>query len=128
MILSFKQCFVPAVVAGTKPHTIRRGTRWRVGMSIQFYKDARQKTMEKIRSNAVALVVQEIKVTRPERYLGPPREPVILIDGRQLTPLESQELARRDGFDDLDGLLSFLSNGYGFPFTGQLIGWTDLRY
>jgi len=128
MILGFKSAFVPAVVAGTKPHTIRRGTRWRVGMSIQFYQNARQKTMAKIRPNAVATVVQKIEVTRPERFLGPPREPVILIDDRQLTPLECQELARRDGFDDLDELLRFLSNGYGFPFTGQLIGWTDLRY
>jgi hypothetical protein len=128
MILGFKAEFVPAVVAGTKPHTIRKGKRWRVGQSIQFYQDARQKTMLKIRPDAVATVVQEIIITRPERYLGPPREPVITIDGRQLTPLECQELARRDGFDDLDGLLRFITQAYFLPFTGQLIGWTDLRY
>lgn len=128
MILGFKTAFVSAVAAGTKPHTIRQGKRWKEGMSIQFYKDVRQPTMEKIRPNGVALVVQEIRVFRLERYLGPPRPPVIAIDGRQLTPLECQELAKRDGFDDLDGLLNFLSNGYGFPFSGQLIGWTDLRY
>ena len=31
MILGFNDRFVPAVADGTKPHSIRKGTRWRVG-------------------------------------------------------------------------------------------------
>jgi hypothetical protein len=128
MILGFKNTFVPAIVAGTKLHTIRRGKNWREGMSIQFYQNARQKTMKKFREDGKALVVQVIKVSRPERYLGPPREPVIIVDGRQLTPLECHELAHRDGFADLDELLRFICQLHSLPFEGQLIHWTDLRY
>ncbi|WP_151087364.1 hypothetical protein [Hymenobacter baengnokdamensis] len=131
MILSFKQVFVPAVVAGTKPHTIRAGRRWRVGMSIQFYQDSRQKTMVKFRPDAVATVVQEVAIQRTRLANGkwaPRDELAVFVDNRQLTPLECQELARRDGFDDFAQLLEFFANSHGFPFTGQLIGWTDLRY
>jgi hypothetical protein len=128
MILGFKETFVPAVADGTKPHTIRRGQNWRAGMSIQFYRNVRQASMAKIRPDAVAVSVQEIKVVRPERYLGAPIEPTISVDGRQLTPLECQELARRDGFADLDELLRFICQLHSLPFTGQLIHWTDLRY
>jgi hypothetical protein len=133
MILGFKTQFAPAVAAGTKPHSIRQGSRWRVGMSIQFYQNVRQKSQVKIRPDAVATVVQTITIAHPgERFLGPARQPTITIDGRQLTPLECQELARRDGFDDFALLLRFFkeNHGLGFkkPFTGQLVGWTDLRY
>lgn len=128
MILSFQETFVPAVVAGTKPHTIRAGQRWREGMSIQFYQNARQKSMAKIRPNDVARVVQEIKVEQPERYLGPPKQPIISIDGRQLTAIECTTLAHSDGFDSVEELVRFLAMLHSLPFTGQLIGWTDLRY
>jgi hypothetical protein len=128
MILGFKDTFVSAVADGTKPHTIRSGNRWKVGQSIQFYRNVRQSSMTKIRPNGVAKVVQAIKIERPERFLGPPREPRVFIDGRQLTPLECQELSRRDGFQDFDELLRFISQMHGFPFIGQLVCWTDLRY
>lgn len=138
MTLGFKDTFVPAVVAGTKPHTIRAGERWRVGMSIQFYRRARQRDMAKIRPDAVATVVQQICVTHAGALdpLGPmpayhERYIILIGEGRDrhvLTPLECQELARRDGFDDLDGLLRFIADMHGIPFTGQLVGWTDLKY
>jgi len=122
MILGFKDTFVPAVVAGTKPHSIRSGNRWRVGMSIQFYRNVRQASMTKIRENGVAKVVQKIEILRYQHGCE------IIIDDRMLTPLECQELARRDGFQDLDELLRFISEMHGLPFTGQLVCWTDLKY
>ena len=132
MILGFKQCFVPAVVAGTKPHTIRVGQRWRAGMSIQFYQDARQKTMLKFRPDAVATSVQQVRVDRESAtYLNQVRTivwPGIFIDGRELKPVECMMLAQNDGFDTVQELIQFLDNAHGLPFTGQLIHWTDLRY
>lgn len=131
MILGFKDTFVPAVVAGTKPHTIRSGQRWRVGMGIQFYRNVRQRDMTKIRPDAVVKVVQEVKagiawVFSNQKPMK--REYAMWVDGRVLTPLECQELARRDGFQDFAELLKFLDQTHGLPFTGQLVGWTDLRY
>lgn len=136
MILSFKQCFVPAVVAGTKPHTIRAGKRWREGMSIQFYQDARQKTMLKFRSDAVATSVQQIcfafrGVVDPLAEPPATRTIVLIGEGRSqrlLTDQEVEELARRDGFENSRELEQFVSQLHGLPFIGQLIHWTDLRY
>jgi hypothetical protein len=129
MILSFRQCFVPAVVAGTKPHTIRAGRRWRKGMSIQFYQDARQKTMLKFRPDAVATAVQEITMKHGFRVQKDDLQwPIITIDGRALAPHEMQQLAQRDGFPHCEALAKFIDNAHGLPFTGQLIHWTDLRY
>ncbi len=124
MTLGFHTDFVPAVIAGTKPHTIRLRERWRVGMSIQFYQHARQKTMAKFRPDAVALVVQEISIRVPRKGA----QPVIIVDKRTLTPLECQELSRRDGFEDFKELLDWFAAHGGLPFNGQLIGWTSLRY
>lgn len=131
MILSFKRDFVPAVVAGTKPHTIRVGQRWKVGQSIQFYQDARQKSMAKFRPDGEALVVQAVKIER--KHTNRRVQPVmvfdqIAIDGRILTALECETLAHSDGFDSADEMIAFFKKTHGLPFQGQLIHWTDLRY
>jgi len=128
MILGFKDRFVAAVTDGTKPHTIRAGSKWRQGMSIQFYENVRQASMRKFRPDAVATVVQAIHVVKPERYLGPPKPPIITIDGRQLSAIECTTLAHSDGFDSVEDLVWFLAKLHTLPFTGQLIGWTDLKY
>ncbi|OUJ70173.1 hypothetical protein [Hymenobacter crusticola] len=129
MILGFKKRFVSAVADGTKPHSIRAGDRWRVGMSIQFYENVRQKSMAKIREDGVAHVVQNIGIwPLLERTIGPAIQPYITIDDRRLTPLECQVLACTDGFDDFKSLLDFFREEHGLPFTGQLVCWTDIRY
>lgn len=130
MILGFKSRFVSSVADGTKPHTIRAGARWRVGMSIQFYQNVRQPGMTKIRENGVAMVVQEVCLKHVAWKLpnGWKTQTVLFVDGRQLTPLECEELARRDGFDDFRQLWDWFDNTHGLPFTGQLVCWTDLRY
>jgi len=130
MILGFKDRFVPAVADGTKPHTIRAGERWKLGMKIHFYQKVRQAGMAKIREDGEARVVQRVCLFDKGQHNPhvPNRQPWLFIDGRLLTPLESQILACNDGFDDFAGLLQFFRDNHGLPFTGQLIGWTDLRY
>ena len=132
MILSFKKDFVPAVVDGTKPHSIRAGQRWKVGQSIQFYQDARQKSMAKIRPDGVATSVQVVRVERESQtyrnHSGTIIWPGIFIDGRELKPIECMTLALTDGFDNVAELVAFLDKAHTLPFTGQLIHWTDLRY
>ncbi|QIX60896.1 hypothetical protein HER32_06770 [Hymenobacter sp. BT18] len=86
--------------------------------------------MTKIREDATAKVVQEVGIKRIA-FQGPggwKYRTVMLLDGRELTPLECQELARRDGFGDFYELQEWFDNNHGLPFTGQLICWTDLRY
>lgn len=126
MTLAFKDRFVDLVIAGTKLHTIRedRHARWHVGRAIQFYKNTRTPLTKKFRADGVALAVQQLELVDKQAK----KQPGILVDGRQLTPLECQELSRRDGFEDFAQLLAFFRETHGLPFTGKLIGWTDLRY
>ena len=128
MILGFKNQFVPAVQAGTKPHTLRTGTRWRVGMTIQFYQHVRQRNMAKFRPDAVVQVVQHVTIQPSTVRLGPAGQPCLIVDGRCLTPLECQELSRRDGFQDFAELLQFFKDTHGLPWEGQLVGWTNTHY
>lgn len=122
MTLGFKDIFVPFVMDGTKPHTLRTGENWRMGMTIQFYRNVRTRNQAKIRPDGMARVVQKAEIKRHEE------QPCIFIDGRCLTPLEAQELARKDGFQDFVELLEFIDQIHGLPWKGQLIGWTNLRY
>lgn len=127
MILSFKEIFVPAIVAGTKPHSIRAGFRWRAGMSIQFYQGSYHQKRNKFRPDAVATSVQQVHF-KLEIRVAPTADPIVLVDDRRLTPEERKGLAMRDGFSSYHELARFIDQLYGLPFTGQLIHWTDLRY
>lgn len=124
MMLSFKAQFVPAVQDGTKPHTIRAGRRWQVGMGIQFYENARQPTMRKFRADAVATVVQRIVIEMPVRLPGV----AVYVDGRPLSLIECETLAHGDGFESARDLVQWFQKTHSLPFEGQLICWTDLRY
>lgn len=104
MTLGFKTQFVPLVVASIKPHTLRSGARWRVGMPIQFYENSRTRNMAKIRPDGQARVVQRAEIKRHDG------QPSIFIDERCLTPLEAQQLARRDGFNDFAELIDFIAS------------------
>jgi hypothetical protein len=42
MILGFNEAFIPAILAGTKVHTIREGQRWQAGDLAEFYARAQE--------------------------------------------------------------------------------------
>ncbi len=116
MILAFKKEFVSPIVDGTKVHSIRAGSRWRAGLSIQFYANARRPDMWKFRVDDIAKTVQQVRLTADWQ---------IIVDGRVLADAEKQAFANRDGFGSVGSLFSFFDS---LPFTGQLIHWTDLTY
>ncbi|MDB5268163.1 MAG: hypothetical protein JWP58_1203 [Hymenobacter sp.] len=122
MILGFKPDFVPQIIAGTKVHTIRAGSRWANGQVIHFYTVTGQDNMTKFQPDGVVKSVQVIRVEVINDTA------LVEIDGRELLGSELAEFIRRDGFESLDLLLYFLDSYNGLPFIGQLIHWTDLRY
>ena len=63
MILGFKNQFVPAILDGTKIHTIRKDPhhRWKPGMTIQMATGVRTKKY-KCFKKAICVSVQEVRI------------------------------------------------------------------
>lgn len=118
MILGFKTAFVPQIEAGVKAHTIRQGSRWKVGDIIHFYANVRQPGMYKFRPDAVVLAVQQVRIRLGQME----------IDGRELSAMERIAFARKDGFDSPGDMRLWFARTHSLPFEGQLIHWTDLTY
>jgi hypothetical protein len=117
MILGFNEDFIPAIIAGTKIHTIREGQRWQVGDIAQFYARAQQPDRYEFWEPRLVLLVQEAELTATE----------LRVDGRQLAPTELLALAQADGFSTTADLLAFFADKPK-PFRGQLVHWTACRY
>ncbi|MFD1468532.1 hypothetical protein ACFQ48_09880 [Hymenobacter caeli] len=116
MVLGFNEAFIPAIVAGTKIHTIRSGQRWRMGAVAQFCARAQQPDCYEFWGPWPIVRVQEVELTATG----------LRIDGRPLGPAELLVLARADGFATAAALLAFFADQ--MPFHGQLLHWTDCRY
>ena len=76
MILGFNESFIPAIIAGTKIHTIRAGQRWQAGEVAQFCTCAQQPDHYEFRPPLPVLLVQDIELTATE----------LRVDGRPLPP------------------------------------------
>ncbi|MBJ6142371.1 hypothetical protein [Hymenobacter sp. BT559] len=117
MILGFNENFVPAIVAGTKIHTIRAGQRWQAGTVAQFCVHAGQPAQREFWPPQVIRLVQAIELTATE----------LRVDGRLLGPAELLALAQADGFATAAELFAFFADK-PLPFQGQLVHWTNCRY
>lgn len=117
MVLGFNEAFIPAIVAGTKVHTIREGQRWKAGDVAQFCARAHQPDQYEFWEPLPILLIQHIELTANELH----------VDGRLLDEPELQALARADGFATAAELLAFFADK-PMPFVGQLLHWTTLRY
>lgn len=117
MILGFNEAFIPAIVAGTKIHTIRAGQRWQAGTVAQFCAHANQSGQYEFWAPRPIVAVQALELTATE----------VRVDGRLLSPAELLTLAQADGFETTAALLAFFAD-QPLPFQGQLVHWTDCRY
>lgn len=117
MLLGFNEAFIPAIVAGTKIHTIRAGRRWQVGAVAQFCARAQQPDCYEFWGPRPIVRVQAVELTAT----------ALRIDGRRLEPAELLALAQADGFATAAELLAFFAD-QPLPFHAQLLHWTDHRY
>jgi len=117
MILGFNEDFVPAIVAGTKIHTIRAGQRWQAGEVAEFCVRAHQPDQHAFWPPLPVASIQAIELTATE----------LRVDGRLLSPTETLALAQADGFETTAALLAFFADK-PLPFRGQLVHWTERRY
>jgi hypothetical protein len=117
MILGFNEAFIPAILAGTKVHTIREGQRWKAGDVAEFYARAQAPDRYEFWEPRPILAVQDVELTAAG----------LLLDGRLLTPTALLALAQADGFATAKELLAFFADK-PLPLRGQLVHWTSLRY
>lgn len=111
-----------------KLHTIRKDEkkRWKTGMMIDFFINARQKNMFQFAPKIQMVCKQNVFMTYMP-HLGNGFE--VSIDGRQLGYDEIEVLAVNDGFESFNDFAEyFIAEMKDDEFTGIIIHWTDLRY
>jgi hypothetical protein len=122
-----------------KRHTIRHdiNNRWKPGMMIDFFINARQKDMFRFAPRIPVVSVQQIHILYEKVY--PSEIPLIkvYIDGNLFysesdvrIPYSADQyrrmmqLARNDGFHNIVDFFAWFNK----DFTGKIIHWTDLKY
>jgi hypothetical protein len=126
-------CFEALIMNGYKKHTLRKGHRWKEGMSIQMATGVRTKNYRQFNINrpdlAVCKGVQSIKF-KVDKNISDTFPEVskwsIFIDGRKLSFEEMEKLAWNDGFGSLGEFLAWFEKEKDFP--DQIVHWTNLIY
>ena len=113
-----------------KLHTIRedKNDRWKPGVMIDFFINARQKNMFRFAPRIPVVSTQRILMSYAYGNIIE-----ISINGREINDFKVKELiAINDGFDSWDDFVDYFipiieKSEDGF-FTGKIIHWTDLKY
>ena len=113
-----------------KLHTIRedKSDRWRAGVMIGFFINARKKNMFRFAPRIPVVSTQRILMSYAYGNIIE-----ISINGREINDFKVKELiAINDGFDSWDDFVDYFipiieKSEDGF-FTGKIIHWTDLKY
>ncbi|MEC3875960.1 hypothetical protein [Chryseobacterium salviniae] len=103
-----------------KLHTIRKDdkNRWKPGMMIDFFINARQKDMFRFAPRIPVVSIQYIGILHYRDNSE------VNIDGRYLFPSEVEKLAKNDGFESVDDFFQYFNEDYN----GIIIHWTNLKY
>lgn len=112
-----------------KIHTIRedKNDRWKPGVLIDFFINARQKDMFRFAPRIPVVSMQEIEISRlTETFLGRPigTKYFVFVDGKHLEDEQIEILARNDGFADGWEFFDYFNKN----FKGKIIHWTNFKY
>lgn len=112
-LYGFKARFVPAIMVGSKTHTIRsiRANRDKPGSVMHLYTGLRQPGA-KLLMRVPCVKVEDIHIAA---------DGFITIDGVILAPDEREQLAKRDGFADFIEMMQFWDGR--LPFSGHIYHW-----
>ncbi len=123
-VYNFKPQFAPLVESGKKLCTIRQAGKRpppKPGVHLRLFTGMRTKNCRKLR-DAMCSWVQMIMIT--------PRDGVFLapVDSNwnfsiPLTKAQAEELAHRDGHENLAAMIAFFCPNKNTAFTGHLIEW-----
>lgn len=116
-----------------KLHTIRedKTDRWKPGVQIDFFINARQKNMFRFAPRIPVVSVQKIKIVHflaeAHIYIDDSFYGEIFFNGNKEIDgyaVNIEELAINDGFDDAEDFIAYFNK----DFTGKIIHWTNLKY
>lgn len=120
-----------SIVPHYKPkiHTLRDDVknRWKVGSMIDFFINARQKSMFRFAPKIMVVSVQWIEIKwlqKKDSTLYWYHGGTVCIDGVFLDCKQCEQLAVNDGFDSVEDFFAYFNK----DFKGKIIHWTDLRY
>jgi len=120
--------FIQKIFEEEKIHTIRRGERWKAGMTIHMATGVRTKDYLQFNKGHTSLLkcvsVQDIAIKKEGRVFTV----TVDINERGLRVQEIHTLAKNDGltYDQLVNWFAHEAENGGFE--GQIIHWTSYRY
>jgi hypothetical protein len=119
-LYNFQRRFVPKILSGAKTHTIRaiRAHPDKAGNTLHLYVGLRHKSVQLL-MRVLCVKVEEIEIDACGHECN--CDPMIVIDGVELSESEREGLAVRDGFDSFDEMLEFWAGR--LPFRGHIIHW-----
>jgi len=117
--LNFKAQWADKVELGEKPHSIRawRKRPFKVGDRVYLYTGMRTKACRKL-GESDCIDALPITIRRVQGVCT-----AVIVDGDLLSKYQAIQLARADGFDDLEEFAEFFLPDNG-TFYGQLIKWS----
>lgn len=118
--------FPDKVENGTKPHSIRAGDRFKVGVALSFFTGMRTKKCRRLRPNTVCTAAVPISIFTNRRVVAGAGSR--FYGEGALTEHEIIGLALRDGFACPDDMFEFFfeqirARDKGREFRGQLVEW-----
>lgn len=114
-----------------KLHTFRidKNDRWKPGVMIDFFINARQKNMFRFAPRIPVVSTQKVEIKwrykNTEDLKISNKIPILFIDGKfYFSENELKEIAQNDGFDTVEDFFAYFNT----DFSGKIIHWTDLKY
>ena len=111
-----------------KIHTIRtdKKNRWKAGMMIDFFINARQKDMFRFAPRIEVFSIENIEIVHSDFHgdKGYDKGSWVLIDNIVISSCWVDTLARNDGFESTGDFFDYFNE----DFKGKIIHWTDHQY
>lgn len=130
ILMPYADVQLPPDITIPKIHSIRKGHRWRAGMSIQMAYGVRTPNYSQFNKGYPELEkcisTQDIFMTYDKGRLEITVEHDAVND-RYLMPHNIEQLIVNDGLDRRRFLDWFFPKGV-YDFSGQIVHWTDFRY
>lgn len=114
----------PGVLISPKPHTIRRGHRWKKGDKIHMVIHNRTKRRFQFAPVVECTGVQNIEIKHISFGENGNTFRQIYVNEHPIDQEGEEIISKNDGFPSIESFFNFFNE----DFEGQIIHWTDIRY